>query len=262
MLPFVRIFVPTLLFFLSSCSDNPKVISANETGKPQSQSGIFVESQKSGSASSASPTKLQAFSDGVHTVVVNEVLPTSKYVYLHVTEGVQQYWLATRKQEVKIGGIYYYRDGLLKTNFESKEYNRVFDRMVLVSKLVAQHHGGQTGVASPSLEESSNSSSNSSGNPAATVLSIAELVSNPQKFAGKVVQLRGKCVKVNPNIMDRNWIHLQDGSRDDYDLVITSAAHVHEGDQLTMQASVSLDRDFGAGYSYELILENGVVVKE
>ncbi len=37
------------------------------------------------------------------------------------------------------------------------------------------------------------------------------------------MRLTGKVAKVNPNIMGRNWIHLKDGSQDDYDLVITCA---------------------------------------
>ncbi|MCB0471462.1 MAG: hypothetical protein KDC56_00225, partial [Flavobacteriaceae bacterium] len=62
-------------------------------------------------------------------------------------------------------------------------------------------------------------------------------------------------------IMDRNWIHLRDGSKDDYDLVITSTEFVPEGTVVTMKGVVTLNKDFGAGYSYDLILENGSVIK-
>ena len=61
--------------------------------------------------------------------------------------------------------------------------------------------------------------------------------------------------------MNRNWIHLQDGSKNDYDLVITSDTFVPEGKIITIQALVSLNRDFGAGYSYDLILENGTIIE-
>ena len=60
--------------------------------------------------------------------------------------------------------------------------------------------------------------------------------------------------------MGRHWIHLQDGSKDDYDLVVTSSSFVNEGQIVTMQAMVSVNKDFGAGYSYDLILENGQVI--
>jgi hypothetical protein len=89
---------------------------------------------------------------------------------------------------------------------------------------------------------------------------IAELIENVKKYEGKTIQVSGECVKINPGIMDRNWIHIKDGSRDDYDLVITSDTYVPEGTLITMKATVSLNKDFGAGYTYDLILENGVLV--
>jgi len=60
--------------------------------------------------------------------------------------------------------------------------------------------------------------------------------------------------------MKRNWIHLKDGSKDDFDLVITSDTFVPEGKVVTIKATVTLNKDFGAGYKYDLILENGTIV--
>ena len=92
-------------------------------------------------------------------------------------------------------------------------------------------------------------------------IKISDLVSDPKKYEGHTVQLSGKCVKVNPNIMNLNWIHLQDGSKDDFDMVITTNTFVPEGKLITIRAVVSLNRDFGAGYKYDLILENGTLVQ-
>ena len=61
--------------------------------------------------------------------------------------------------------------------------------------------------------------------------------------------------------MDRNWLHIQDGSQNDFDLVVTSNSFVPEGSKITIRAVVSLNRDFGAGYKYDLILENGALVQ-
>ena len=60
--------------------------------------------------------------------------------------------------------------------------------------------------------------------------------------------------------MGRNWIHIKDGSKDDYDLVITSNTFVKEGSMITIKATVTLNKDFGAGYKYDLILENGIII--
>jgi hypothetical protein len=92
-------------------------------------------------------------------------------------------------------------------------------------------------------------------------ISIAELVQNANKYENKTVQISGECTKVNYNIMGRNWIHLKDGSQDDFDLVVTSEENPSAGQILTMQGVVIRGKDFGAGYQYELILEQGKILK-
>ena len=207
--------------------------------------------------------KQNTFNTGqIHTVVVREVLPTTKYVYLLVDEGEEQFWIATISENVKVGNTYYYKGGLLKTNFESKEHNRMFDKIYLVSKLVELNHGN-----------TSNQQQNGELNEKAPIqtvktieqkgsLKIAEIVSNPEKYSRKIVQISGVCTKINAGIMDRNWIHVKDGSKDGYDLVVTSDAFVPEGSTITMKAKVSVNKDFGAGYKYALILEEGVLVMQ
>ncbi len=73
--------------------------------------------------------------------------------------------------------------------------------------------------------------------------------------------VRGKVVKFNAGILGHNWIHLQDGSGGNgtNDLTITTDATVKVGDVVTMRGTVALNRDFGAGYNYPLILENATV---
>lgn len=244
----------------TSCGDNPKVISSKkDTSSLEDKTGIFAD----GSTPPSTAKQETISNDDVHTVIVEEVLPTSKYVYLFVNEGKgESFWIATIKQEVEVGKTYYYKGGLLKTNFESKEHNRIFDKMYLVSRVVPVEHGepddNTTMNVAPSQKAASSEPReiNRDGS-----MKIAELVANPQKYEGQIVQISGECVKVNPNIMDRNWIHLKDGSQDDYDLVITSDKAVPQGHVVTMKAKVVLNKDFGAGYRYNLILEDGVIVR-
>ncbi|MEM7656493.1 MAG: hypothetical protein AAF399_10225 [Bacteroidota bacterium] len=246
-----------------ACQKSPKVIESKESTSSPSSSGIFTTpSSSSPSSSPTAPSGSTGLPDEVHQVVVQEVLPTTKYVYLRVTEGVENYWIATLKQEVQVGATYFYRGGLPKTNFESKEYNRVFENLVLVSKLVPpKHAGGQelpapTKTAPPTFPATSASpppSAPTSGNS----IKIAELVENPQKYDGQTVELVGTCTKVNANIMGKNWVHLKDGSQDAFDLVITTSEVIQEGQKVHMQAVVRLNKDFGAGYRYDLILEDG-----
>ena len=250
-----------------ACKDEPKVITAEQKSESNvPSSGIFSEEE---SIPELTPRMNSGFTEDLHTVVVGEVLPTQKYVYLNVNEGGKTFWIAAAKQDVKVGETYFYRDGLLKTNFESKEYNRVFDSIYLVSKLVAENHANEAGNLKADFSETATKTATKEDIPTHTneviehkgSIKIAELVSDPAAYEGKTVQITGKCVKVNPNIMNRNWIHLKDGSKDDFDLVITSNTFVPEGQIVTMRAEVSLNRDFGAGYRYDLILENGTIIE-
>lgn len=268
-----RLVLGMLLISFFACNRGPKVIKASNTPEtaqtPHKNSGIFSAASTTPSEGlmPSIPPVAQTANSEFHSVIVDEVLPTNRYVYLHVHEGNEKFWIATRKQEIQKGGTYYYRDGLLKTNFESKEYNRIFDKIYLVSKLVGQNHAGNAGQLSHNHEAAPHnhaahtaSTSQPLPTPKGSVL-IAKLVASPEKYKGQTIQITGKCVKVNPNIMNRHWLHLQDGTKDDFDLVVTTNEVIREGEIVTMRATVGMDVDFGAGYKYDLILENGVLVK-
>ena len=246
-----------VIIFLQSCGDNPKVIAAKgDDSSLEKKTGIFSD----GGLDVAIQPESGAVSKDVHTVVVEEILPTSKYVYLYVKEGEKKFWIATGKQEVEMGATYFYKGGLLKRNFESKEHNRIFDELYLVSRVVPVNHGGSDAAVVNTDENVSTSSEPRNINVEGSV-KIADLVANPEKYEGQIIQISGECVKVNPNIMERNWMHLKDGSKDDYDLVVTSKMAVPQGHIVTMKGKVVLNKDFGAGYRYDILLEDGELVR-
>ena len=262
-----------VVLFFSACKRGPKIISSpveqvgaqNSNNANQQNTGIFTEKGEIETHSSDATNNI--LNSDVHTVKVNEVLPTSKYVYLKVTEGAENFWIATANQEVSVGETYFYKGGLMKTNFESKEYNRVFEKVFLVSKIVPVNHSGQT--LNTNQQKTSNSDNQEQDHNHDTKVEhtegytkIADLVKKPSLFAGKEIKLIGKCVKLNPNIMGRNWIHLKDGTDDNYDLVITSDTPIPEGHIVKLKGTVAVDLDFGAGYKYDILVENAQVINE
>jgi hypothetical protein len=94
-------------------------------------------------------------------------------------------------------------------------------------------------------------------------ITIAELFSNPAAYEGKSVRITGEVTKFNAAIMDRNWVHLQDGTEHDgkYDLTATSAESFQAGSTITIEGVLTLNKDFGYGYSYELLLEEAKLVQ-
>ena len=202
----------------------------------------------------------------VHKITVKEAIPTSKYLYLKVTEDGREYWVATAMGKVETGDTYYYNEALKKSDFESKDLQRVFDTIYLVTQLVPESHGNsmkpvQEIAAPPKTANPDRPFHSRPDYSNAKPLSIAELLKDPAAYEGKVVEISGTCTKVNEGILGRNWIHMQDGSADNYDFVITTEGLVQPGEEATLRAIVHLDRNFGAGYSYEVLLEDGVVVR-
>ena len=93
---------------------------------------------------------------------------------------------------------------------------------------------------------------------------VAEVFAQKAELSGKPVAVRGKVTKFNPNIMGANWVHLQDGSGSassgDNDLTLQIKDSVAVGDVVTIRGTLVTDKDFGAGYAYDVIVQEGTVV--
>ena len=90
---------------------------------------------------------------------------------------------------------------------------------------------------------------------------IGELFENKQLYAGKKIKIKGEVTKFSMAIMGKNWVHFQDGTSYEgvYDLMITTQENVQVGDVVVFEGVISLDKDFGAGYFYAIILEDAVL---
>lgn len=207
----------------------------------------------------------QNISLDVHRVKVLEVLPAEKYVYLKVEEAGETYWMATGKTEVMEGAFYQYNEALIKRDFESKSLGRTFETLYLVTRLAPAEEGAQLGKAD--LTKALKNPDAKVGdavpvpeNPEALPeVQLSTLMQEKAAFEGQWIQVSGKCIKVNPAIMGRNWVHIQasDGTK----VVLTTQEEVATGQELRFAARVALDRDFGSGYSYPLLLEQGQLVE-
>ena len=90
---------------------------------------------------------------------------------------------------------------------------------------------------------------------------VADINQNMTTLAGQTVSAQGKVVKVNNGIMGRNFVHIQDGTGDDTsnNLMVTSKQTAKVGDQIAISGVVVLNRDFGGGYSYPLLIEDASI---
>lgn len=94
---------------------------------------------------------------------------------------------------------------------------------------------------------------------------VAELFAEGPQLAGKPVTVRGKVVKTNKGIMDRNWLHVRDGSGAEgtNDLTVTTMGDLPEvGATVVVTGPLSVNKDFGMGYQYPVIIEGAAVTVE
>jgi hypothetical protein len=195
---------------------------------------------------------------------VIEVLQASQYTYLQVKEGSEIRWVAVTQQKISAGEVYYYDKALEMNDFHSKELDKTFDAIYFVNQIsktplkqgLIESKSPHTGKVQ--TEKDSNITLEKQDQE----ITIAQIFGNPSSFTEKEFEIRGIVVKVNQSILGKNWIHIQDGtgSNGNFDLTITSQDLAELNSEVTFSGKISLNRDFGAGYVYDVIMEDATLV--
>jgi hypothetical protein len=195
-----------------------------------------------------------------------------------------QRWAATQQTAVSVGDVVQMGTAMPMADFTSKTLGRTFDVVYFVDglqNLSAPAGAGSQGAAA--LPEGHPGTEMPAGHPAVdaeagaqaadtTVAAvepgqdIAWVHANRDELAGQQVSLRGKVVKYNEGILGWNFIHLQDGSGDagdgSNDLTITTKATTAVGETIVVTGNVILDKDFGAGYTFPVMVEDATIAAE
>lgn len=200
----------------------------------------------------------------MHTVVAKDVVQTSGYTYLLLTEGDKEYWAAVSRFEAEKGKTYYYKTGMEMQNFKSKELNRTFESIQFINEFSDQPITEKKAVALTTKgRQSMEKVDGIKVEVASGAVKLSDIFANKGNFAGKKVKITGQVIKFSPEIMNKNWVHLQDGTEANgsFDLTITTMESVEIGSVVTFEGTLVLDKDFGYGYKYDLLLEDSKLVK-
>ena len=199
-----------------------------------------------------------------HKITVVEVIQSNSYTYIFVKEGFKEYWIATSIADVNEGDELFYVGGFEMNDFSSKELDRTFEAIVFVdqvsSEVITQNK--QTNSVNK-MGVKPHAKPDFKIELAENGISLAELFSDTEKYENTEVIVRGQVVKFNEAIMNKNWIHIQDGTEADgkFDLTITSLDKVNVDDIVTFKGVVFLNKDFGSGYTYEIIMEEAHIIE-
>ena len=173
----------------------------------------------------------------VRSVVIEDLQPAGDYTYVSVKDGDETYWIAVTKQELEKGETIYFKGFLEMNDFKSKELDRTFEKILFVDNISREPgelnkeaiEGDKTPVKRQSRMNVSIDSIKIE--PASGGISIAQLYENAEKYKDQQVVVRGQIVKINPDIMDRNWVHIMDGTRSERsDLTFTTDQDFHSSD--------------------------------
>lgn len=204
----------------------------------------------------------EALKNEPHIGRVIEIIPAKGYTYLQVTENKKDYWIAVPTMEVEVGETIYFSRFMIMEDFRSDNIDKSFDEILFV----------EDARKSPTPDEMkkihsgvlSGEKQNIKIEPLSDGKTIQQIYSSKSALNGELVKVKGKVVKFNKQIMKRNWIHIQDGtgSENEFDLVITSNDEAKVGDIITAEGKIAVDKDFGAGYFFPVIIEEAKIEKE
>ncbi len=231
------------------------------------------------------------------TGIVMETMNTSGYTYMNVDTGEEKVWVAIPEADVKTGDKVTYQPGMVMSNFQSKSLNKTFAAIIFSPGLQGQENinphgstipqpagpsdsfasavqaeqgatmkpqpeqvsGGSAGAIAPLAEVDIEKAAGENG------FTVEEIFAQKDALNGKTVRIRGKVVKYNPNIMGKNWIHIQDGTgnpmKNTHDLVITTTDTLTSEGIIIIEGKMTANKDFGAGYKYAAIVEEAKLIK-
>jgi len=209
---------------------------------------------------------------------VVETMNSGGYTYVLIDDGSKKIWAAGPPSTVAVGDQVIVGGGMPMRDFSSKTLGRTFDLIYfapaiqvvgvqLLDKMTAAHGAAGHGAAGYSVADSMAPAAAvdlSNIKKAAGGQTVAELFANKVALAGKEVVVRGRVVKVTPAVMGKNWIHVRDGSGNTgtNDLAVSTSATAAVGNLVLVRGTLGTDRDLGAGYHYDIIIEDAALAVE
>ena len=237
-----------------------------EKAKPEPLAPPTATAMASTTASFAPVAAIPAAAESVSGTVA-ETMDAGGYTYVKLTTASGEKWAAVPLAKVALGDKVTIVKPTVMKNFASPTLKRTFDEILFGTLDGASAVAPATPMASA---KASGAPSAASSGPVAkaagpTGRTIAEVFAGKTALKDKPVLVRGRVVKFNAGILNRNWIHIVDGSgakaSGDNDLTVTTQGEANVGDVVVVRGVLHLDKDFGGGYSYAVIIEDATLEK-
>ncbi|OGQ86910.1 MAG: hypothetical protein A2512_12400 [Deltaproteobacteria bacterium RIFOXYD12_FULL_56_24] len=220
-----------------------------------------------------------------------EVLEGGGYTYVLIAGEKGDTWVAMPGTKIAVGDACTVAEGQIMQNFPSKSLNRTFEKIVFASGLAGK--GGNAAAKPAAAGEDFGAAMQKEGGAATAgaepvspgsakavvpfaelkvakatggnAYTVADVFGKAASLNGKKVKIKAQVVKFSPQIMGKNWLHLQDGTgnsaKNTHDLVVTSAGKAEKGNIVTVEGVLAANKDFGGGYTYAVIVEDVTITR-
>ena len=196
------------------------------------------------------------------------------YKYLKVDENGTELWVAIANAPVKVGEKIGYDKRTIMKNFKSKSLGKRFKEIIFASDVYLVEKRSNSPIktlkdmlgVTPPTAKSIKKSTHVQEKPAKPFeekdfYTIEEVFMWKNSLKDKRIKVKGKVLKVARGIMKLDWVHIEDGTGDEQkqtdDLVFTTKnMKLKEDDTVIATGKVVLDKDFGYGYFYKVIIQD------
>jgi len=233
-----------------------------EQGSNNTQQSVQIDMH--GGKEVKMPSHMTTKTSGIFYGKVLEIKDAMGYKYLKVNEDGKELWVAIANAPVAVGDKIGYDKNAIMHDFESKTLNQKFKEIIFASDVYLpqkvqkpQSMKEMLGLSTTAPKEEK---------PAKPFVkketyTIEEVHMWRKSLEGQTITLDATVYKVSHQIMKLDWTHLGDGTGDEKkltdDLIFTSASTtIKSGDKVTATGKVIVNKDFGFGYFYKVLIQD------
>lgn len=228
-------------------------------------------------ASEPGHEQTKAENQGIYYGTILEIKDAMGYKYLRVNEAGKEVWVAIAKAPVAVGDKIGYDKETAMPDFKSKTLNQTFKEIFFVSDLYLPKkvqkpksmkemldlspkkqdaHADMEKWMSPTEEKNLTKDFVKKD-----TYTVEEIHMWRENLEGQKITIEASVSKVSHEIMELDWVHLNDGTGNEEkltnDLVLTAKnTTIKAGDKVLAKGTVVVNKDFGFGYFYKVIIQD------
>lgn len=224
-------------------------------------SGLNNEAIASGATAPTMETNA-AHHTGVFTGALIETFNSGGYTYVQLKTDKGPVWAAGPTTAINKNDEVSFIGKVAMIDFYSKSLDRKFKNIYFVDAFIVNGVKiGNTAVDPHKKINKPQAAALKSFSKAKNGQDIAEILKNKDALAGKTVKVRGQVSKYTASVMGKNWLHIRDSSSDQ-DITITTDASAKLDDIVLAEGKLILNKDYGYGYVYEVLIEDAKLTVE